>query len=194
MTDSRLLVRNIKSRGTDAPFINGKIKLLVYKWPPSQSLISNAGRTCTSQENSMATALKRSVRKKGRQAEWTWGAGGAESGAWRVTLSLVWSLCTWQGRKLTMKGGSDYCLINTERESPHLLQRIRWGTCQSSGSSMDPARHSVPNGTFTCLIIHLCLFLQPFAGHLFYFFKLWSLLSPFACSRTKFSRATFFSV
>lgn len=169
MTDSWLLVWNIKSLGTDATFINSKIKLLVYKWPLSQSLISNAGRTCTSQENSMGTFLKHSVKRKGSQAAWTWGWGGTESGAWRVTLSLVWSLFTWHGRKLTMKGGSYYCLINTQRESPHLPPSAG-GTCQSGGSSMDPSQYSVPNGTFTCLIKYLYFFLSPFTGS--FFFKL----------------------
>lgn len=112
--------------------------------------------------------------------------GGAESGAWRVTLSLVWSLCTWHGRKLAMKGGSDYCLINTERESPHLPSRIRWGTCQSVGSFMDRARYAVPNGTFTCQIKHLYLFLSPFTGP-FLSYGLFCL----CCSSTKFSWATF---
>lgn len=36
-----------------------------------------------------------------------------------------------------MKGGSDYCLINTEVECPHLLKRIRSAKFESVG---DPTR------------------------------------------------------
>lgn len=130
--------------------------------------------------------------KEGESGWANMGGGGAESGAWWVTLSLVWSLCTWHGRKLTMKGGSDYCLINTERESPHLPPRIRWGTCQSGGSSMDPARRSVPKLTFTCLIKHLYLFLSPFTGS--FFLKLWSFLSLLAAAAQSFPKPHFLCV
>lgn len=53
-------------------------------------------------------------------------------GGWSVEGHFVPRLIfvfTWHGRKLPMKGGTDYCLINTELEGPHLLKRIRWFEC-----------------------------------------------------------------
>lgn len=98
-------------------------------WFQSQLLISNAGWTGSLQTNSLDNfnllrPLWRRVMWRGRQEIWSgWVNRGGSStllrGVWSVEGHFVPRLIfvfTWHGRKLMMKGGSDYCLINTETE------------------------------------------------------------------------------
>lgn len=69
---------------------------------------------------------------------------------------------TWHGRKLPMKGGSDYCLINTEAECPHLLKRIRsenvWIRGWSEPSRWEPLLQHSSSSLWSESIHHNCVF------------------------------------
>lgn len=121
-----------------------------------------------------------------RKTEWM-ARGGGVVWAWRVILSLVWSLCTWHGRKLTMKGASNYCLINRERTAPFTTKYPlgnmpeRWVIHGPSSTLSAKWNFYMSNKTslFVFVTFHRVFFLRC---------SFFSLL--YSCSSTTFSQVT----
>lgn len=103
-----------------------------------------------------------SVKKEGE-------SGWVNSGGSSALLREVWSVeghfvpClifvfTWHGRKLTTRGASHYCLINTETKRSHLLLHIRSKYIRTVGV---PRSLSVPSQQQqVCIVNNSTLFVS----------------------------------